>query len=165
MGPAQIAAARAVLGSADDGTAGWLPGEGGSPIRFWQAESPRAEAQATAREVERSLAEGGVPDSVVVVVGDPDRDGPVVQSALLERGIGSAVSGGSVFFREPEVRDAIAWLRILIDPTDSTAVARTLVRPPIEVRPPDLAQLTKIARRRKIDLVEASAAALDSPPA
>ena len=163
MGPEQIAAAEAILGATGAGEAEWLPGEGGSPIRFWEAESPRAEAQATAREVERMLAEGGSGESVVVVVGDPDRDGPVVQSALVERGIASAVSGGSVFFREPEVRDAIAWLRILLDPADSTAVARVLVRPPIEVRPPDLAQLTKIARRRKIDLVEASAAALDSP--
>ncbi|MFZ9669501.1 MAG: 3'-5' exonuclease, partial [Solirubrobacterales bacterium] len=163
MGSGQIEAARAVLGSSDEGKGEWLPGEGGLPLRFWQAESPRAEAQATAREVERMLAEGGAADSVVVVVGDPDRDGPLVQAALLERGIGSAVSGGSVFFREAEVRDAIAWLRILLDPSDSTAVARVLVRPPIELRPPDLAQLTKIARRRKIDLVEASAAALDSP--
>ena len=163
MGPEQIAAARAVLGSSDAGSAEWLPGEGGSPIRFWQAASQRAEAQATAREIERMLADGGAAESAVVVVGDPDRDGPLVQAALLERGIGSAVSGGSVFFREPEVRDAIAWLRILIDPTDSTAVARVLVRPPVEVRPPDLAQLTKIARRRKIDLIEAAAAGIDSP--
>ena len=163
MGPGQIAAARAVLGSTDEGSAAWLPGEGGSPIRFWQAASQRAEAQATAREIERMLADGGAAESAVVVVGDPDRDGPLIQAALLERGIGSAVSGGSVFFREPEVRDAIAWLRILLDPTDSTAVARVLVRPPVEIRPPDLAQLTKISRRRKIDLVEASTAALDSP--
>jgi DNA helicase-2/ATP-dependent DNA helicase PcrA len=163
MGPGQIAAARAVLGSSDRDSAEWLPGEGGSPIRFWQAASQRAEAQATAREIERMLADGGSAESAVVVVGDPDRDGPVVQAALLERGIGSAVSGGSVFFREPEVRDAVAWLRILLDPGDSTAVARVLVRPPVEIRPPDLAQLTKIARRRKIDLIEASTAALDSP--
>ncbi len=163
MGSGQIEAARAVLGTTDEGDGEWLPGEGGSPLRFWQAESPRAEAQATAREVERMLAEGGAAASVVVVVGDPDRNGPVIQAALLERGIGSAVSGGSVFFRESEVRDAIAWLRTLLDPRDSTAVARVLVRPPIEIRPPDLAQLTKIARRRKLDLVEASAAAIDSP--
>ena len=63
----------------------------------------------------------------------------------------------------PEVRDTVAWLRALADPGDGGAVTRALTRPPIELRPVDLAQLTVIGRRRKLDLVSACEAALDSP--
>ena len=62
-----------------------------------------------------------------------------------------------------EVRDAIAWLRVLADPDDSAAAARALTRPPVELRPGDLARLTTIARRRKLDMVAGCEAALDSP--
>src|SRR6478672_11426890 len=61
------------------------------------------------------------------------------------------------------VRDAIAWLRVLADPGDSAAAARALTRPPVELRSADLARLTTIARRRKLDMVSACEAALESP--
>ncbi len=63
----------------------------------------------------------------------------------------------------PEVRDALAWLRALADPNDSAAVVRALTRPPVELRSVDLARCTTIARRRKLDMVSALEAALESP--
>ena len=80
-----------------------------------------------------------------------------------ERGIPFHLSGPAALFQRPEVRDAIAWLRVLADPDDSAAAARALTRPPIELRSGDLARLTTIARRRKLDMVSACEAALDSP--
>ena len=80
-----------------------------------------------------------------------------------ERGIPFHLSGPAALFQRPEVRDAIAWLRVLADPDDSAAAARALTRPPVELRPGDLARLTTIARRRKLDMVAGCEAALDSP--
>jgi DNA helicase-2/ATP-dependent DNA helicase PcrA len=80
-----------------------------------------------------------------------------------ERGIPFHLSGPTALFQRAEVRDAIAWLRVLADPDDSAAAARALTRPPVELRPGDLARLTTIARRRKLDMVAGCEAALDSP--
>ena len=91
------------------------------------------------------------------------RQGGTVAAAMEERGIRFHLSGPAALFQRPEVRDAIAWLRALADPADSPAVARALTRPPIELRPGDLARLTTIARRRKQDMVAACEAALGSP--
>ena len=90
------------------------------------------------------------------------RGGPVA-AAMEERGIPFHLSGPAALFQRPEVRDAIAWLRVLADPADSAAAARALTRPPIELRSADLARLTTIARRRKLDMVSACEAALESP--
>ena len=57
----------------------------------------------------------------------------------------------------------IAWLRLLADPTDAAAAVRALSRPPIELRSVDLARCTTIARRRKLDMVSALEASLESP--
>ncbi len=131
-------------------------------VRFWRCSNERAQAQAVAREAEHLLAGGTVPEEICVLVDDPARGGPVA-AAMEERGIPFHLSGPAALFQRPEVRDAIAWLRILADPGDSAAVARALTRPPIELRSADLARLTTIARRRKLDIVSACEAALESP--
>jgi len=65
--------------------------------------------------------------------------------------------------RRAEVRDVLAWLRLLVDPQDASAVVRALVRPPIELRQVDLARVIQIARRRKLDLVVGLGAATEAP--
>jgi CRISPR/Cas system-associated exonuclease Cas4 (RecB family) len=62
-----------------------------------------------------------------------------------------------------EVRDVLAWLRLLVDPHDAAAVVRALARPPIELRQVELARVIQVARRRKVDLVLGLVAATESP--
>jgi superfamily I DNA/RNA helicase/RecB family exonuclease len=132
-------------------------------LRFWRCANERAQAQAVTREAEHLIAGGADPEAICVVLADPANQGGAVAGAMEERGIPFHLSGPVALFQRPEVRDAIAWLRVLADPDDSAAAARALTRPPIELRPGDLARLTTIGRRRKLDMVAACEAALDSP--
>ncbi len=131
-------------------------------VQFWRCSNERAQAQAMAREAEHLVAGGTAPEEICVLVDDPARGGPVA-AAMEERGIPFHLSGPAALFQRPEVRDAIAWLRVLADPADSAAAARALTRPPVELPSADLARLTTIARRRKLDMVSACEAALESP--
>jgi DNA helicase II / ATP-dependent DNA helicase PcrA len=135
----------------------------GPQLGFWRCASERAQAQATARAVEHLVAAGTAPEEICVLVDDPAQRGGAVAAAMEERGIPFHLFGPAALFQRPEVRDAIAWLRVLADPDDSAAAARALTRPPVELRSGDLARLTTIARRRKQDMVAACEAALDSP--
>jgi len=132
-------------------------------LGFWRCANERAQAQATARAVEHLVAAGTAAEEICVLVADPAKQGGAIAAAMEERGIPFHLSGPTALFQRPEVRDAIAWLRVLADPDDSAAAARALPRPPVELRSGDLARLTTIARRRKQDLVAACEAALDSP--
>jgi DNA helicase-2/ATP-dependent DNA helicase PcrA len=67
------------------------------------------------------------------------------------------------FLERADVRDVLAWMRLLVDPSDAAAVVRALARPPIELRQTDLARVIQLARRRKLDLVLGLAAATESP--
>jgi DNA helicase II / ATP-dependent DNA helicase PcrA len=132
-------------------------------LSFWRCTSERAQAQAVARAVEHQVASGTAAEEICVLVADPAKQGGAVAAAMEERGIPFHLAGPAALFQRPEVRDAIAWLRVLAAPDDSAAAARALTRPPVELRPGDLARLTTIARRRKLDMVAACEAALDSP--
>jgi DNA helicase-2/ATP-dependent DNA helicase PcrA len=154
-----VAAASAVDGR--PGTHEKPPVDG---VRFWRCSGERAQAQAAAREIEHLLATGEVrPDDVCVIVASSWREGRLVAAALEERSVPFRFAGDAALFQRPEVRDVLAWLRMLADPTDSPAVVRALTRPPVELRSIDLARCTAIARRRKLDMVSALEAALESP--
>ncbi len=71
--------------------------------------------------------------------------------------------GAASFLRRAEVRDVLAWVRLLVDPQDAAAVVRALARPPIELRQTHLARVIQVARRRKLDLVSGLTAASESP--
>jgi DNA helicase-2/ATP-dependent DNA helicase PcrA len=133
-------------------------------VRFWRCENDRAQAQAAAREIEHLLAAGEVhPEQICVIAGSGWREARLAAAALEERSVPLRFAGDAAFFQRPEVRDALAWLRMLADPNDAAAVVRALTRPPVELRSADLARVTTIARRRKLDMVSALGAALESP--
>ena len=103
------------------------------------------------------------PERVAILVRSVRNEGQAVALALEERAVPYRVTGAAAFFQRAEVRDLIAWLRLLADPADAGAVVRALARPPVELRAIDLARCTQIARRRKLDMVGALGAALESP--
>jgi DNA helicase-2/ATP-dependent DNA helicase PcrA len=140
-----------------------VTGASGGRVRFWRCRSERAQAQAVAAEVERLVADGVPPEEICVLVRSVKTDAAVVAAALEERAIPFRTCGAAAYFQRAEVRDVLAWLRALADPNDSGAVVRALGRPPIELRSVDVARLTQLARRRKLDMPSAVAAALEGP--
>src|ERR671914_72569 len=140
-----------------------LTGASGGRVRFWRCRSERAQAQAVAAEIERLLADGVPPEEVCVLVRSVKDEASPVAAALEERAVPFRTCGAAAYFQRAEVRDVLAWLRALADPNDSGAVVRALNRPPIELRSVDVARLTQLARRRKLDMPSAVAAALEGP--
>jgi DNA helicase II / ATP-dependent DNA helicase PcrA len=132
-------------------------------VRFWRCRNERAQAQATAREIEALLSGEGIDAERICVAVPTGGDARAVAAALEERNVPYRLAGPAAFFLLPEVRDVIAWLRLLADPADAAAAVRALTRPPIDLRSVDLARVTKIARSRKLDMVSALEAALESP--
>jgi DNA helicase II / ATP-dependent DNA helicase PcrA len=156
-----LAAARAVAPGQIEKA---LEGEPGGEVAFWRCTSDRAQAQAVAAEVERLIAREDVtPEDVCVLVRSVRSEGQAVAVAFEERAVPYRLSGAAAFFQRAEVRDLLAWLRLLVDPGDAGAVVRALARPPVELRAIDLARVTQIARRRSLDMVAALHAALESP--
>ncbi len=133
-------------------------------VQFWRCANERAQAQSAAADIERLIVSEGVPPrQIAVFVPSILREGQAVAVALEERAVPHRVVGENAFFRRAEIRDVLAWMRLLADPTDASAVVRALARPPVELRSVDIARCTQIARRRKLDMVAALAAATESP--
>jgi DNA helicase II / ATP-dependent DNA helicase PcrA len=160
---AVLAAADAVVAPIEDRVAKPAAAPPGGSVRLWRCANERAQAQGTAAEIERLVRSGVAPDEIGVLVRSVRNEGQTIAVALEERALPYALAGATAFFQRAEVKDVLAWLRLLVDPGDAGAVVRALARPPVELRAIDLARCVQIARRRKLDMVGALVAATESP--
>src|SRR3954452_14910863 len=144
-----LEAAEQVIAPSIDRIEKKLSGAGAGEVRFWRCQSERAQAQAVAAEVEQIVERKRVAaGDIAVFVPSLKDDGPLVAAALEERAIPFRLVGGAAYFQRAEVRDLLAWLRALADPSDAGAVVRALSRPPIDLRSVDIALITQLSRRR-----------------
>src|SRR3954465_5998318 len=159
-----LGAAEAVIAPSADRIEKKLRGGGGGNIRFWRCQSERAQAQGVAAEVEHLVERKSVSaGDVAVFVPSLKDDGPAVAAAFEERAIPFRLVGGAAYFQRAEVRDLLAWLRALAAPPAAGAVVRALSRPPVDLRSVDIALITQLSRRRKLDMVAAAALAIEGP--
>ena len=77
------------------------------------------------------------------------------EQALREKQIPYSISGGSSFFDKVEIKDMLAYLKLLVNPDDDTAFLRCINTPRREIGPSTLAKLGEHARNRRISLFAA----------
>ena len=104
--------------------------EVGEPVLVWRCATAEQEAAAIAEEARRAHA-NGVPLGAIAVLARTHAIARPIGNALAAAGVPYQHWAGQGLFRRPEVRDVVAYLRLLHDPTDLLALARLLVRPPL----------------------------------
>ena len=72
-----------------------------------------------------------------------------IEKALLQRGLPYRVYGGVNFYQRREIRDALAWLRVVAHPADDPALIRAVGTPRRGIGSKTIAQWHKQARASK----------------
>ncbi|MGM0552229.1 MAG: UvrD-helicase domain-containing protein [Pseudomonadota bacterium] len=78
------------------------------------------------------------------------------EKLLREQGIPYRLSGGQSFFEKAEIKDLVAYLRLLANPDDNTAFLRVVNVPRREIGPATLEKLGNYANRRRSSLLQAA---------
>lgn len=73
-----------------------------------------------------------------------------LEAALRRAGIPYRIARGVEFYNRQEIRDALAWLRVLVNPHDELALLRIINTPPRGIGPSTVAALASAARRRGV---------------
>ena len=130
-----VAAASALIANNPERLAKQLrSSRAGDRLELWLCPDGITEAGAIADEAAR-LIEGGTALRDVAVLCRTNAIARPIAAALAARGLPHVVVGGHGFHDQPEIRDAIALLRVLRDPNDVVALARALTRPPASLDP------------------------------
>ncbi|AJC68059.1 DNA helicase Rep [Dickeya zeae] len=78
------------------------------------------------------------------------------EKVLMQNRIPYRISGGTSFFSRPEIKDLLAYLRVLTNPEDDSAFLRIVNTPKREIGPATLQKLGEWARQRNRSLFNAS---------
>lgn len=80
----------------------------------------------------------------------------VFEKILMQNRIPYKISGGTSFFSRTEIKDLLAYLRVLTNPDDDSAFLRIINTPRREIGPATLQKLGEWANSRSISLYRAS---------
>jgi DNA helicase-2/ATP-dependent DNA helicase PcrA len=107
----------------------WTEAGAGEPVRVVACESEEEEARFVAGEISRLRGEGR-PWSDFAVLYRLNAQSRPVEEALRETQMPHQVHGGSAFFDRSEVRDLLAYLKVVATPDDEASLARIVNLPP-----------------------------------
>jgi DNA helicase-2/ATP-dependent DNA helicase PcrA len=134
----------------------WTAAGAGEPIRVFEGESDTDEARWLVEEVQ-ALARDGTKLSNMAVLYRSNAQSRVVEHTLFSRGIAYRVYGGLRFFERKEIKDALAYLRLVAMPDDDNAFLRVANFPPRGIGARTLEQLQDAAKQGGTSLFAASA--------
>jgi len=98
--------------------------QGGDPVTLLTAADERDEAQWLAGELARRAAESDVPYTGMAVLYRTNAQSRPLEDAFRYRGIPYRLVGAVSFYERREVRDVLAYLRVIVNPADGEALLR-----------------------------------------
>ena len=101
----------------------------GEPVRVLESPSDFAEAQWMVDEI-KQLSHEDMPRQEMAVLYRSNAQSRVIETALFNAGVPYKVYGGLRFFERAEVKHALAYLRLLENPSDDTSFLRVVNFPP-----------------------------------
>ncbi len=125
-----LSAANAVVSNnrARKSKALWTDLGQGDSVRMRECEDEHAEARLVAGEVERLVDEGASRDEIAVFY-RTNAQSRVLEDTLVRYGVGYQVIGGTKFYERAEVKDALAYLTLLVNPQDVVCFGRVVNSP------------------------------------
>ncbi len=134
----------------------WTTGERGIDVRIWSCEDEQQEASKIADDIRAHLAEGGQGSDVAIFyrVNALSR---IVEDELRHAKIPYQVARGVEFYERKEIKDVLAYLRAIINPTDEAALLRAIATPSRGIGKTTIDRLKAHAREKGISLDQALA--------
>ncbi|HAU0707110.1 TPA: DNA helicase II [Legionella pneumophila] len=139
----------------------WTAGSEGEKILVYSAFNELDEARFVTERIGMELNQGASADEIAVLYRS-NAQSRVLEEALLRVGIAYRIYGGVRFFDRAEIKDTLAYLRLLVNPNDDTAFERVVNFPTRGIGEKTLDEVRQYARAEQCSLCDASKGILQS---
>ncbi len=118
-------------------------------------ESEHEEAESIVAEV-KQLQDAGVPLKEMAVLYRVNALSRVLEDAFRNEGIPYVVARGTAFYERKEIKHALSYMRLLVNPRDNVAFIRVINTPTRGIGSTSISRLEQIAYSQGISLLEAT---------
>ncbi|MFI1209005.1 DNA helicase PcrA [Streptomyces sp. NPDC020802] len=133
----------------------WTNAGAGARITGYVADTEHDEAQFVADEIDRLTDSGDAKAGDVAVFYRTNAQSRVFEEVFIRVGLPYKVVGGVRFYERKEVRDVLAYLRVLANPEDSVPLRRILNVPKRGIGDRAEAMIDALSQREKISFPQA----------
>jgi DNA helicase II / ATP-dependent DNA helicase PcrA len=131
----------------------WTASEGGEKVRHWLAQNERHEGELIANEILELLKRYETPNhNDFVVLYRTNAQSRVLEEVFLRAGLPYRIVGGIRFYERKEIKDTLAYLRVLQNPNDSVSLLRIVNVPSRKIGSKTLEVIRGYAGRQGISL-------------
>jgi len=127
----------------------------GKPIECYCLPSPEHEGQWIAQKIKQMINNEGYKPHDFAVLYRLNAMSRSIEQGLMSNGIAYQVIGGFSFFDRAEVRDSLAMLRFMINPSDGMALSRFINKPSRRIGEVSLGRIENFANEKGINLLQA----------
>ena len=132
----------------------WTENETGDPVTLYTATTERDEADFIGREIAQLTQDLFKPSDVVVFY-RTNAQSRVIEETLVRRRIPYYVVGGLRFYDQREIKDLLAYLRVVSNPADAVSLTRLIGTPPRGIGARSIEAMDAMAGRERMSLFDA----------
>lgn len=129
----------------------WTSAGKGEPVRIYEAYNDTDEAQFIVDEVNMLQNEGSALGDIALLYRS-NAQSRILEHTLFSAGIPYRVYGGLRFFERAEIKHALAYMRLIANANDDTALLRVINFPARGIGARSLEQLQEVARNQDVSL-------------
>ena len=138
----------------------WTAGESGEPVTLYAGFNEQDEARFIVEQIEEWISAGNLRASAAILYRS-NAQSRVLEEALIRAQMPYRIYGGQRFYERMEIRNALAYLRLLLSRGDDAAVERVINTPPRGIGGKTMDVVRDCARGREIPLWQAIAMVIE----
>ncbi|NCN43918.1 MAG: DNA helicase II [Piscirickettsiaceae bacterium CG_4_9_14_3_um_filter_43_564] len=139
----------------------WSAGDAGDPIQLYEAFNEIDEVRYVCNQIEAWCEQGGKRSGVAVLYRS-NAQSRNMEQALIQAQIPYRVYGGLRFYDRAEIKDVLAYCRLLVNRTDDAAFERVYNHPPRGIGNKTIEQIRAMARAEQVSLWQAAKQLVDA---
>lgn len=128
----------------------WTENEEGLPVVVVETYNEQEEAQFVVSEVDKLVGQKKFKSGDIAVMYRTNAQSRAVEEAFIRYGMPYRLVGGTRFYERREVKDIIAYLRLIHNPYDSVSLSRVINVPPRGIGSRTTDQLDQMAQERSM---------------
>ncbi|GLY27776.1 DNA helicase PcrA [Kineosporia sp. NBRC 101731] len=141
----------------------WTAGATGTQITGYVADDEHDEAAFVAEEIEKLQKQESVRPGDVAIFYRTNAQSRALEEVLVRAGLPYKVVGGTRFYERREIKDALAYLRVLVNPADTVNLRRIINVPKRGIGDRAEGALAALADRENISFGDALVRADEAP--
>ena len=132
----------------------WTENDEGTKINFIHCLSDRSEAAFIAREIRRLIMRENYHYSEIAILYRTNAQSRAFEEKFMQTDIPYVIVGGIKFYDRKEIKDVVAYLRLIMNPRDDLSFLRVINVPRRGIGPINLERLKNFAAERELSIFD-----------